>query len=500
MQKLLLFVLGVAACGMVSSQFTSGSSFCADEKNLEKNYACLLEGGSSSEESQESTTASGDLEESGSGSGSEEGSGSSEDVSYKYCLLLKYFYNIAVEFKGEAVYSLWLQWIEEVNDNIVLDVSLTSEEKICAIWSSLEAFITVHVEIEEIVYYIYISEWGGYVRNLEAVSVSFDSSVSEAIITLDASEDCELFDALRNQTSGELATYVETLIEEITVILEGGWSYSYELVLIYEKIESFLTTYSQYSAQFLAIEIEGYGSVSSFYEVTAFYWRAYNFDIAVGGSTSDCALIQVLTQAYQNESIGSTSERAQIKELVETLTTYYESNTEVSVRIEYFYTQLYQFLIIQEWSVEIIYSLEISGYGDLYELIYAYVLEVNLGISFENIGGSTTVESSSAGASCSDVTEINDFSANTTDLLTSITEAQESWNSTEIQRFAAYKERIYVVSSNTSATLVERYQSVYQVLTTWTTNEFYLNLVDSIQILTWGGSVSQACACHDQVE
>uniref|UniRef100_A0A1I7RJ48 PKD domain-containing protein n=2 Tax=Bursaphelenchus xylophilus TaxID=6326 RepID=A0A1I7RJ48_BURXY len=486
MQKLTLVVLALLAISAVNAQFTGGSDFCTDEKSLETNVDVLLEGGESSSESSNEGG-------SGSGSGLEEGSTVAGDIPGKYCLLLKYLYGLAIQFEGTAVYELWLEFIEELHYQIVLDVTLTTQEKIQSIWARLDAFIAVHVEIQEAVYYLYISEWGGYVRNLEAVSVSFSAQISESIIVLESSGSTELFDALRNGTSGELATLVETLIQEITAILQGGYSYSYELVLIYEKIEAFLEENSQYSEELLSVEIEGYGVFGAFYQVTAYYWRAYNFQIAIGGEASSTGLIEVLTAAYQNTSTGSVSQRSQIKQLVEKLTAYFESNTDVSVRIQYVYEQLYQFLILQQWSVNVLYSLQIQGYGDIYELIYAFVLEQNLEIDFSNPVVST---STAAGADCSDVLQINAFSSNTSDLLTSIDVAQESWNATEITRFSAYKKRIYVVTSNSTATLQEKYSAITTVVNAWTTNTFYLNLVKSIQIIQWGGTVSEAISCN----
>uniref|UniRef100_A0A1I7RJ62 Egg protein n=1 Tax=Bursaphelenchus xylophilus TaxID=6326 RepID=A0A1I7RJ62_BURXY len=417
---------------------------------------------------------------------------------------IKYFYNISVEFEGQEVYELWLEWIDEVNVTISYNTELTIKEKLIEIWASLQAFLSVHTEIQETIYFIYIEEWGGYVRNIEAVTVAFRISKSEKLVELDESGDCELFEYLRNGTSAEWETQVETLISEITVILEGDYSYAYKLVLIYEKIQAFFQANSGAEEQLLQIEFGTYGTFYSFYELTAYYWRVYNFDLAVGGSSSQ--LIQVLTASYQNTSTGSVSVRSQIKQLTEKISAYYETTTDVTLRVQYFYAQLYQFYILNEWTVNIIYSLEIQGYGDLYQLIYAYVLDLEIGFDFtlptttEETTIPTTTTTKKPVAQCSEVTQINEFSSNTTDLLTSIVTAQASWNSSEISNFLAYKKRIYVVSSNTTATLEEKYNSIVLVLTKWTTNTFYLNLVYQINIIQWGGTVKQAINCQSAVD
>ncbi|CAD5223727.1 unnamed protein product [Bursaphelenchus okinawaensis] len=399
----LSFVLLVALVGAATSNYcNSGSSFPKDCEDRQKNRGCLLAGGDTSGEFTTTTEISVTSSTYGQCTCSCESSGSDEDLSSgiedhsssqesgsgsgfgydDYCLLFQYFYNISIEITDVTVREAWIEFIEELQVTVIYDQSLTYDEKLVAVWSKLEIFLTTYSEISELVLYTYIEEWSGYVFDIQTVVVFIQYQYTSTIIELDASEDCALFDALRNCTAvdAEFSARIEVLIQEITVILEStSYSYSYQLVLVYQKFEAFFAEYSQYESTVLQIEIEGYGSFASFYKVSVTYWQIYNFDIAVGGSASDCALIQTLTTCYENVSSGSTSERAQIKELVEKLTTYYESNTGVEVRVEYFVAQFYEWLIIQEWSVEIIFSLEIQSYGTIYELIVSYAFSSDCG-------------------------------------------------------------------------------------------------------------------------
>ncbi|CAD5231137.1 unnamed protein product [Bursaphelenchus okinawaensis] len=415
---LLLTLLIGAATG---NYCNSGSSFPKDCEDRQKNRGCLLSGGDTSGEVTTTTQISVTSSTYGQCTCSCESSGSDEDLSSgieshsssqesgsgaigydDYCLLFQYFYNISIEITDVTIREAWIEFIEELQVTIIYDVSLTYDEKLVAVWSKLEIFLTTYTEINELVLYTYIEEWSGYVFDIQTVVVFIQYEYTSTIVELDASGDCILFDALRNCTAvdAEFSARIEVLIEELTVILEStSYAYSYQLVLIYQKFEAFFAEYSQYESTVLQIEIEGYGSFSSFYEVSLTYWQVYNYEIAVGGSASSCELIQTLTSCYENASSGSTSERAQIKELVEKLTTYYESNTEVEVRVEYFVAQFYEWLIIQEWSVEIIFSLEIEGYGSIYELVVAYAFSSDCGVDFT---APTTVASSvevSTGAS-----------------------------------------------------------------------------------------------------
>ncbi|CAD5231139.1 unnamed protein product [Bursaphelenchus okinawaensis] len=547
MQKLSLVLLAALTTAATANYCTSGSDFSDDCDNRQNNRGCLTSGGrtkppssssSSSSESAEPTTqftlatsthgqcycsceSSGSYESSGSdessGSGSDSSSSSSEGSGFEYddyCLLLQYFYNISIEITDVTIREAWIEFIEEIQVTIIYDVSLTSDEKLVAIWSKLEIFLTTYTEISELVLYTYIEEWSGYVFDIQTVVLYIQWSYTSTVVEIDASGDCILFEALRNCTAvdAEFSARIEILIEELTVILESTtYTYSYQLVLVYEKFVAFFAEYTQYTEVILEIEIEGYGSFSSFYEVVYNYWLVFNFEIAVGGSVSECELIQTLTACYENVSSGSTSERAQIKELVEKITTYYESYVEVDVRVEYFVEQFYEWLIIQEWSVEIIFGLEIQGYGTVYDLIIAYVWEhhcgcIDFGESTTTAAIETTTEvetTTHATGDCSTVLDLVLFQNNITDLSWSIDEAQVSWNSTEVQRFAAYEKRIFVVESNTTATSQEVFTNVANIFNVWTTNEFYLDLVYSINIYIYHetaseyvwGTVKQFCAC-----
>jgi hypothetical protein len=87
-------------------------------------------------------------------------------------------------------------------------------------------------------------------------------------------------------------------------------------------------------------------------------------------------LLQSLIALYSNTSY-STSERSDFKQLEITIQNYFQTEISVQLRIQYFSEQFYQFLILKEWSLGALYSLEIKGYGNIYQLIYAYVYVSN---------------------------------------------------------------------------------------------------------------------------
>jgi hypothetical protein len=122
---------------------------------------------------------------------------------------------------------------------------------------------------------------------------------------------CPLFDCLNNASeTSQQDTAVQQLISEIQVILEGSFEFSYQLVLIYEKIQAFFEVHADWEVQFYAAEIEGFGSFQAFYDICA---TVRPFVSAPFAADARCCSTS-LTQLYQNTSSGlSTGERSDIK-------------------------------------------------------------------------------------------------------------------------------------------------------------------------------------------
>ncbi|KAI6216258.1 hypothetical protein M3Y95_01289600 [Aphelenchoides besseyi] len=529
-----IFTLTIVS--LASAQgFTSGSSFEADEKTrfetsiplVSYDYCPCHSGGSSgstvvvvettTESELLSSTSSGSGEGSGGeGSGGEGGSGPWKEGEYCFLLsiLLNYSYTLEVQYQ-----SIFIQWINETQINIVQDQSLTEYQILVEIWYSLSAFLEINYEIESIVKYWYIESgsfsWG-YVFNLEGLAIEIQSNSScteisvEEVITLEGENGtCPLFVSLEDWCSNEEETAaVEDLIAELTIIIESGVEFSIQLTQIYVKIEAFFSAHVEWKASIISFQIEGFGSIGSFYDICATYWRIQNFEIAVGGSVEECALIQALISCYQNESSGlSTGERSDIKGFTDKISQYFTSNTDVQVRISYFSQQLYQLFILEQWTVKTIYSIEISAeYGSIWQLIYAFIYQQNNGIDFGS-GSETTVAAVTTPAveppttvpsgNCGTVTTVNTYtsSTNTTVLLTSIDSAQTTWERSEVNQFSGYKKRIYNISINQTATESQIFEGIKTIFLNFASSTTVIyQKVQSIEIQSWG-TVKEYCGC-----
>ena len=88
---------------------------------------------------------------------------------------------------------------------------------------------------------------------------------------MDSDNDCELFEALRNKSKGDVEkeSAVLVLIEELRVILlDVSLSMGQKKAKMHDKFKMFFELHVEWEAEFLEAEMEGCGcSVGSFVDV-----------------------------------------------------------------------------------------------------------------------------------------------------------------------------------------------------------------------------------------
>jgi hypothetical protein len=93
------------------------------------------------------------------------------------------------------------------------------------------------------------------------------------------------------------------LIEKITVIIEGYYSFSQTLVLIYQELEAFFVQYPDLKILIFTAEIEGFGIIRSYYELCAVVSLLYLTTICFPFSTGALNTSQLLSAApFRNAS------------------------------------------------------------------------------------------------------------------------------------------------------------------------------------------------------
>lgn len=469
----------------------------------------------------ESGSGSWDVSGSGeiSGSGSE-GSGGWEEG--EYCFLLEVFLNYSITIEIIEIRQIFIEWIKVTQLTIIQDSSLTEYQMLVKVWYSLQILFEQYQEIEIAIKFLYIGEWG-FICDLEGLALDIQTEFAEItleeVIKIDVTtKSCPLFDALdecgQNGTASQQAA-IKVLIQKLTVIINGYYSFSETLVLISKEFSDFFIQYPDLKELIFNGEIEQFGILKSFIDLCKVYWRIDNFELSVGGSTSTCELLISLDGLWKNTTY-STSQRSDFKALYTKISAYFEVEVSVQLRVQYFTEQIYQLLILAEWDISALYIVEIKGYGSLYDLIYAYVYCINHGVTpgdftvsteattptststSTSTSTTTTTTTTKPNGNCGTVTSVNVVSGNITKLLSSIDADQQvagKWTTNEINTFLGYKKKIYNVSINTTITATQKFTTIKQTLLTFagSTTTVYQK-VHAVFIVSWG-TVAQYCGC-----
>ncbi|KAJ9473802.1 hypothetical protein VN97_g13278, partial [Penicillium thymicola] len=204
-----------------------------------------------------------------------------------------------------------------------------------------------HNDIAKLIQFEQITTWGS-LFDLTYVSVDLSAVYVDVIITLDSSNDCDLFEAMRNATEGDVEkeSAVLVLIEELKVILlDVSLSMGQKKAKCHDKFKLFFEMHVEWEEFFLEIEIEGFGSLSEFIDIAHGHKQSLTLEVVLSGSSdSDCALCAALTEAVANTSF-TLSVRNQIKQLHDKLITFFASTTDVEVRLAYVSAQYWQMIV-----------------------------------------------------------------------------------------------------------------------------------------------------------
>ncbi|KAI6209128.1 Trehalase [Aphelenchoides besseyi] len=431
--------------------------------------------------------------------------GSTAEEYHSHCILIEVFYNFTILFEGE-LQIIWLNFVEHCEKTIFAVEWYTAEVKFIKCVYALKALFVQYEEIKIALQYQWIAQWG-YVIDLFTVVVNVQYEYIGVTIEIDSEGSCPLFDALLNYTSGNSQQHnaVITLIQELTVIIQSSYYSQFDkYYLINVKFSAFFAQYSSWQVEFYGIEIIGFGSLEQFISVT--YVVSFCVRVAldrsfssnksrlsmwfIGGSVSNCVLLQVLLEASQNTSY-STSVRSSIKQFYQVCYEFFQVEVDVYVRLEFFINQTFQWYLLEEWFVEYVYGLELAEWGSFYQLIASGYFHCGWQTHITTSAASSTSalpESTTAQAECSSRDELIVVGAcNNTVFTTYINKAYATWS-------ASYQTQKRVESLIWSSISVsEKLTQISQVLGNYATDERQTTL-EAVQIASWG-TVGQFCGC-----
>jgi len=278
---------------------------------------------------------------------------------------------------------------------------------------------------------------------------------------------------------------VLVFIEEVRteVLIQVNLSIEEKMVLIYQKCTSFFSAHASWKSFFLSIEINAFIQFESFYEVSFTYYQISTISVVLGGSTSDCVLLQSLQEAFENTSF-SLSVRSQIQQLKGKLEAYFESESDVTLRLEYVNAQSYQFFKLEVFIQIDVLRIGCGSWGTYFEIIFCGAFYQCHPGDFENnsstpavssaatseattTAATTTVAPTTAVSKCASRPDliVIDTGANVTCLTTSVNTVYNTWSRTDKANFASYKKRIesaiWGTEFNTPAAKLQQISTVF---------------------------------------
>jgi hypothetical protein len=249
--------------------------------------------------------------------------------------------------------TIYLELIYEIQIEILEDDTLTDIEKVVKSSYKLKHFLEANYEIKQKIAFVQVAAWGNLFDYLY-ISVDLQADFSEQIVTLDANDDCELFDSLVNATKNDSVKYQATLslISQIRfILLDVSWSHGQKMGQIHKLIKKFFDANPSWADFFKQIDIKGFGSFESFDDVCHGHHRALTIShVLVGSSDADCPLLKSLSNAYANTSFTLTI-RSQIKQFHDKLAVYFGQVTDVDQRMVYVIQQYWQMIVVEQFIV-----------------------------------------------------------------------------------------------------------------------------------------------------
>jgi len=440
-------------------------------------------------------------------SSGEEGGESSGDF-HSHCLLVEAFYNLSLTLTVQQQV-LFNAWIQEIENSILANFSLSDDQKVVLISLSLKAFFSVNIDIYNELSFADIAGWGSVIDFLY-VSIDIQLEITLSIVTLDNSNNCGLSEALQNASSSLSSNdqnSISSLIVEIQSILEDS-SQSYELQLsaIWQLFQVFFSEHASLESFVLSINIEGYGSVQSFLDVCQTYERITTIStILSGNSTSDCPLLAALEAASSNSSF-TLSQQAEILQLEQKLELFFSLNISISARLEYISQTCYQMFLLEPFMISIIEQISVGSWGSIYDIIFCSGICTNYGCG--DISGhqqastpaAVSTASSFVPANCQTIGQLItvDITTNTTVLTTSITNYYNNFTASQKLGFNSCfnKVRNAIWNNNAFPTQSSKFTELHTDFLQYNNNSATnQQLVFSIPISGWGGTVGQFVSC-----
>jgi len=332
---------------------------------------------------------------------------------HSHCILIQAFYNFSLSLTIDEQI-VWEEWIQMMENEVLSNSSLSSDQKVVLISLSLKVFFSAHVEIYNKLCYKQIAGWGALI-DFMYVSISIQLEITQSIVTVDGDGNCDLTDAINNASANgspqEQAACNGLVVKIQAILLDLTYTYEQKLAVVWELCQEFSMDHPDLEAFLLSIHIQGYGSLASFLEVCHTYKRITTLESVIGGnSTSDCPLLEALEMASQNSSF-NVSVQAQFKQLKMKLQLFFQTTVDISLRLEFISSNCHQQFLLAPFMVSFVKSVRCKDWGTIYDIIFCSGICTNYGCGNPNDGpgpqvGSTSVAPSSVASTGSSASSV----------------------------------------------------------------------------------------------
>lgn len=392
---------------------------------------------------------------------------------------------------------IWSELIDEMETDILEDVTLTDVEKLVLCSYKIKHFLSVNVDISVTISFLNVAGWGSFF-DLGYVSVDLQADISDQCVALDQNDDCELFGSLRNATQGDSVKYAATLtlINDLQFILiDVSFTHGQKMGLLHKILEEFFEAHPDWEDFYKNITIPGFGSLETFDDVCHGYQRSLTIStVLVGTSDSDCPLLKSLSDAVANTSLTITV-RNQIKQFHDKLAVFFASDSDVNHRLAYVSAQYWQMIVVEQFIVQYMSVISISDmsgkqWGLFYDLIWCS--------QFCNNTGSCGCMSCGLGVpDCPSRPNLIAISAQNTTILTDVlTENYNSWNSTQKMGFNSCFNQVRGAIWNKTATVAQRINAIVGFFKAYNANnQLKQQVLFNVTLDVWNGEVQDFVNC-----
>ncbi|KAK0401654.1 hypothetical protein QR680_015898 [Steinernema hermaphroditum] len=429
-------------------------------------------------------------------------------------LLIQGLLNMASSLSGSDQTD-WITEVQFVRDNIVCNVSLSSQQQLVFATYHIKDFCKGHLSIKKIVRYLFISSWG-MLNDLFNVAIEFNGRSCQSVLVFSGGE-CQLTSSIESAISSFSLTVQQqsdcnALVADIKSIASSSSLSSSQILEELEiRFQSFFKSHPELEDQFANINIGSWGAFKMFRDVSLEWFRFSHFEhlFSARAGQSQCIMANDMTNDCSNSSYGLTrAEQTSTLDLISNIQAH-SQQAGVAMTIaqnividwkQFLKINNFLFASIREFSIflEVIFG----SFGDFLDCFDIMCVLNPSGTEVPSLPPMTTPmppTTTMMTGNCATAGPLFQLNNNHSIVVDSLYTDCNSYNGTQCVNFKPYILKIdnSVVRNTTLTTDVQRINAFAYIITQYCgTNSQRLFWVMNSQMSNGWGSVQQLCNCN----